>query len=216
MKKQKTILCTACAILLLVGTLLSASSCSSRAPSTAEIYDRAVELIENAHTLNTIFYGEGLPVHALDSEYAEIMRIYQDDPNAGVYEAVSERAILLSALEIQYAAEKVYSKDYLEEVIYPALFTGYAINGADGRPHFSHARYLEEREWIYQYAGDKITTASRLIYDFSTMRVVKPSSATLCFLEITCYPADAPEQARTRRLSLVLQDGEWYLDSFTG
>lgn len=203
-------------LLLTAAMLLALASCSRRAPSTGEIYDRVVELVENAHALNTVFYGAGLPVHETDSEYAEIMQIYRDDPQKGIYEAVSERAMFHSELQIRAAAEKVYSKAYLEQVIYPAIFTGYAISDASGKPYFANGRYFEDGEWIYQYTGEKVTASVRLIYCFAEMKVVKPSSDKLCFVEIPCYPAGRPEEVRVRRLTLVLQDGEWYLDSFTG
>ena len=203
-------------LLLAAAMLLALASCSRRAPSTGEIYDRVVELVENAHALNTVFYGAGLPVHETDSEYAEIMQIYRDDPQKGIYEAVSERAMFHSELQIRAAAEKVYSKAYLEQVIYPAIFTGYAISDASGKPYFANGRYFEDGEWIYQYTGEKVTASVHLIYNFAEMKVVKPSSDKLCFVEIPCYPAGRPEEVRVRRLTLVPQDGEWYLDSFTG
>lgn len=214
--KTKRILCVACALILSACALFCTTSCAGRAPTTAEIYDRVVELVEGANEINTVFYGAGLPVHKTDSEYAEIMHIYYDFSQKGTYEMVTDKAIFLTSIEIKAAAEKVYSKDYLEDVIYPALFTGYAISDASGRPYFSNARYLEDKSWIYQYTGEKVTEATRWIYDYSTMKVVKPSSGTLCFVELQCYPVGSPEQAHVRKLSLVLQDGEWYLDSFTG
>lgn len=203
-------------LLALTAMLSTLASCSRRAPSTGEIYDRVVELIEKAHALNTVFYGAGLPVHATDSEYAELMQIYRDDPQKGIYEAVSERSMFHSEMQIRAAAEEVYSKAYLEQVIYPAIFTGYAISDTSGKPHFANGRYLEDRGWIYQYTGEKVTASVRLIYCFAEMQVVKPSSDKLCFVEIPCYPAGRPEEVRVRRLTLVLQDGEWYLDSFSG
>ena len=56
-----------------------------------------------------------------------------------------------------------------------------------------------------------------LVYDYSTMRVVKPSNAKMCFVEIDCHDDTDPQKTYTQRLTLVLQeDGRWYLDSFTG
>lgn len=212
----KRIVSLTCALILSACALFGATSCAGRAPTTSQIYDRVVELVEGSYEINTVFYGAGLPVHETDSAYAEFMHIYYDFSQKGSYEMVTDKAIFLTSIEIKAAAEKIYSKAYLEDVIYPALFTGYAISDASGKPYFSNARYLEDQSWIYQFTGEKVTAASRLIYDYSTMKVVKPSSGKLCFVEISCYPADAPEEARVRKLSLVLQDGEWYLDSFTG
>ena len=182
-------------LLLAAAMLLALASCSRRAPSTGEIYDRVVELVENAHALNTVFYGAGLPVHETDSEYAEIMQIYRDDPQKGIYEAVSERAMFHSELQIRAAAEKVYSKAYLEQVIYPAIFTGYAISDASGKPYFANGRYFEDGEWIYQYTGEKVTASVRLIYCFAEMKVVKPSSDKLLSRRKTRGGARAPSYA---------------------
>ena len=73
-------------------------------------------VIEKAHALNTVFYGAGLPVHATDSEYAELMQIYRDDPQKGIYEAVSERSMFHSEMQIRAAAEEVIETENSEIV----------------------------------------------------------------------------------------------------
>ena len=55
------------------------------------------------------------------------------------------------------------------------------------------------------------------IYDYSSMRVVAPSTREACYIEIDSYLPDQPDNVMRDRLRLVKQeDGLWYLDSFTG
>ena len=214
---KKTIKITL-ALLLILGTVVGFSGCANRkAPAVEDIYDRVVELVEASHELNAVFYGVGLPTHPADSVYAQINHIYHNFYHTDTYEMVNKGAKFLSSSEIKLAAEQVYSKNYLESVIYPSVFTGHAISDASGKPHFAHARYIEDNNWIYQIIEIDPRYRGMLIYDYSTMRVVKPSNAKMCFVEIDCIDDSNPQKTYTQRLTLVLQeDGKWYLDSFTG
>ena len=123
---------------------------------------------------------------------------------------------ILTSTDIKNAAERVYSKKYQEEVVYPSLFTGHAISDASGQPHFAHARYLEDNNWIYQAIQKDAHYQGILVYDYSTMRVTKPSNQAMCFVEIDYWEENSPQTVRTQRLTLVRQNGLWYLDSFAG
>ena len=206
------------ALVLILTTVGGFSACANRnAPAVEDIYDRVVELVEASHELNTVFYGVGLPTHPADSVYAQINHIYHNFYNTDTYEMVSASAKFLTSVEIKNAAEKVYSKAYLEDVVYPSIFTGHAVSDASGKPHFAHARYIEDNDWIYQVIDTDPRYQGMLVYDYSTMRVVKPSNAKMCFVEIDCFEDIDPSKTYTQRLTLVLQeDGRWYLDSFTG
>ena len=189
-----------------------------RAPKTEDIYDRVVELVEASYELNTVFFGAGLPVYATDSEYADINHIYFDFEHKGNYELVTNYTKFASDQAIRDAAEKVYSKAYLEDVIYNNAFVGYAINDGTGKPAYSSARYLDDGEWLYQSTSgtDYIPDGMR-IYDYSTMKVVAPSNAKTCYVEIDSYLPSEPSNILRARLRLVMQDdGQWYLDIFTG
>ena len=129
--------------ILTIFIMVCFTSCS-RAPAVEEIYDRVVELVEASYDLNTVFYGAGLPVYKTDSEYAEFTHMYYDFAHKGSYEYVMPRAQFLSEEQIRTAAEKVYSKDYLENVIYPASFVGYAIDDGMGDAAYAYSRYMQE------------------------------------------------------------------------
>jgi hypothetical protein len=52
------------------------------------------------------------------------------------------------------------------------------------------------------------------IYNYDSMEIVRPSKANRITVEIDSY-LEGSEEHLTVRLSLVKQDGEWYLDSPT-
>ena len=190
------------------------ASCA-RAPKIGDIYDRVVERVEGANELNTVFYGAGLPVYKADSEYAKLTNMYYQFEHAGVYEMVTPYAKFASLSQIEDAAEKIYSKEYLEEVVYPTMFTGHAIQGIEG-VQVSNARYMEDESWIYQSAEDETLYRGIIVYGYSTMRVTEPSNREACYVTMNAWMEDTPDQVKEIRLRLVLQDGAWYLDAFTG
>ena len=142
MMNKKKIIIAAVAVLLLVGTLGGVLGYLATVPKTDEVYDRVVELIEASYELNTVFYGAGLPVYKTDSAYADFSHLYFDFQYLGDYEIVTEYAKFLSEEEIKTAAEKVYSKSYLES-LYASIFDGVLVNET-GSTLF--ARYLTAPE----------------------------------------------------------------------
>lgn len=215
---KKKILILILTVCLLFGTAATFLWCASRwAPKVEDIYDRVVELIEASNELNTVIYGAGLPVYPTDSLYAEFSYLYFDFAYEGDYEMVSAFSKFKSVDEIKYAAEQVYSAAYLNDVIYPALFDGYAIQDGRGGIAFAFSRYLTEDEWLYQSTKYEISTVGKRIYDYSTMKVVSPSTSNACFVEMSSWLDTDPDTVTTARLRIVLQDdGKWYFDSFTG
>ncbi len=216
--KIKRILRT-CAVFL-TGFVLMAStavftSCA-KAPAVEDIYDRVVELVEDSYELNTVFFGAGLPVYQTDSAYAEFTHLYYGFSYAGDYEIVMPYAKFASEQEIKAAAEKVYSKAYLTDVLYPSTFDGYAIDDGMGDSAFAYARYMLENDTFYQSTRAKTYVSDMRIYDYSTMQVVSPSSADACYVTMDSWLESDPDAVTVVRLRLVNQDGVWYLDSFSG
>ena len=216
MKKILLLLLSCC---MLFGCTVTFSSCASKAPDVEEIYDRAVELIEASYELNTVIYGAGLPVYKADSDYAKFTYLYFGSPYAGKYEIVTEYAKFPNVEKFKEAAGAVYSAAYLEEVLLPYLFEGHMTSNGIGGAVMFEARYLEENGTLYQLINeenDRLGNNGMRIYDYSTMRVVKPSNAETCFLEIDSWLEGSPDRILKNEIRLVLQDGEWFLDSFTG
>ncbi|MBR2926673.1 MAG: hypothetical protein IKC31_03750 [Clostridia bacterium] len=212
---MKRLVCAALAVLLLLSSSLTLSSCGGKAPKIEQIYDRVVELVEASHEINTVFYGAGLPVYARDSLYAEFSHLYYNFSQNG-YEIVTDYAKFLTIHDIKTAAEKVYSKAYLEEVLYPMAFEGHAITGIGG-VEVAMAKYREDEQWIYQSEDAQPLYAGMIVYDYSTMKITRPSNAKACYVTVNAWNEDEPQAVRSVRLRLTLgDDGNWYLDSFTG
>ncbi len=214
-KKTKWILILSVSALLVAATVFTLWFVFLRAPRVEDVYDRVVELVENSHEVNTLFYGAGLPVHRTDSTYAEITNMYYDFSYPDTYEIVTMQSKYISTLEIKLAAEEVYSKAYLEEVLYPSAFDGHVI-GTQGGSAISRAKYLEDEAWIYQLIGDKNYLRGKRIYDYSTMKIAYPSGSKAFYVTMDTWLENSPEKIEQVRLRIVLQDGQWYLDSFTG
>ena len=120
--------------------------------------------------------------------------------------------------EIKRAAEKVYSKSYLEEVLYPGAFDGYAMDDGSGGAAISSSRYQEDNGGLYRSTNDNdYLKGDTRVYDYSTMKIVAPSDGEACTLKIESYLLSNPANVFSDTIRLVRQeDGLWYLDSFTG
>ena len=140
----------------------------------------------------------------------------QSDPET--YDFVRLDCGYVTIDDIKTVAEKVYSKDYLESSVYDALFTG-AVTDEDLKG--LSARYIEYGEGadgdVYLMKSNEyepLITETRK-FDFSTARVVKPGNKSLVNIEVETYLESNPEYRLTLRITMVRQDGEWYLDNAT-
>ncbi len=217
---MKKIIALLLAVCLLCGVTVSLAGCSMwGAPKIEQIYDRVVELIDGAQELNTVFYGAGMPVYATDSFYADYAHLYFGFTYEGDYEMVSFFSRYQSVDEIKKAAEKVFSTAILESMIYPSAFEGYAVDDGRGDALFAYSRFYEDTATgrLYQSTDSDFYRFSGIrVYDYSTMRVIAPSHADACYVELSVWPEDDPEAVTTETIRLVRQDdGLWYLDSFT-
>ena len=214
-KRIVTLLVSLC---LLIGGVLGGFTGCSRPPKVEDIYDRVVSLIEASYELNTVFYGAGLPVHEADSVYAEYTHMYYGFSLADNYEIVTDQSKFLSIDEIKIAAEKVYSKAYLEEVLYPTAFDGYAVEDGSGSATVAYSRYQEDAAGLYHsIKGEDYLKGDVRVYDYSTMKVISPSNGDACTLKIDSFLLSNPDLIFSDTIRLVCQeDGLWYLDSFTG
>lgn len=206
-----------CAVLLALLLLLSAClvSCASKAPALSEVRGRFEEVIEASYEINEIFFGEGLPTHDRDGEFAKENNIYYGFEGYDAYEYVTEDSPYHFVEDIQAAAARVYSADYLEEISTMA-FIGYADENTGA---VSTARYLEKDGILLRYAfGDKdpfhILPGKRR-YLMDTMEIVTPSNATSVNVKIDSYLLGAEDEILSVTLRFVLENDEWYLDTPT-
>ena len=202
---------------MLFTTFMMGSCASRRAPKLEEIYDRVVELIEASYEVNSIFYGEGLPYY--DRTLSIYKELYSDYTKVGYtknYNIVSQQSKYQTIGAIKLAAEAVYSAELLENSVYPSAFEGVIVPDIHTGVHSSDARYLESNDDLYiLIPSEEDHHPTPLIYDYSTMKIVKPSNATRVLISITAWEEDRPALPIQTRISLVLQDGVWMLDSLT-
>lgn len=195
--------------LVAVAILLSASGCSRpQPPKLVDVYDRYVYLIENAASVNAVFFGEGLPTYKRDGKEAEMQNMYYGVSDDG-REFVKPYAMYQSVDQIKAAAEKIYGDEYLAS-LYESLFTGYT---AEELGAVLPARYFEDEKGLYQNARVTPITSGTKVYDYATMKILSSSTATNVRVEVECYEVYAPDERVTIKVSFVLEDGDWYLDS---
>lgn len=278
-----------CAVMLFC-TVTVMPSCS-KPPEFSEIEGRLRELIEASHEINTIFFGEGLPVyeHVMDPKssmdviidkdngtrtyyyeindkeygrviayrssyadpyiYAQVLR-EPDSSRTPVYENSSKKAYAY-ALEgyvephydfyysdsdpenydyvtvdspyksigaIKEAAEKVYSRDYLAS-LYESIFDGTVVQN-DTVLVSSTARYMEYSDedgtvTLMMSNTYKPIISERLSYDLSTAEIVRPKRKDFVTISVQAFYESRPEERFEVKLSMILQDGVWLLDSAT-
>lgn len=200
-----------CSVLLLSLLLPLACAC---APRSSDIAPRVEWLLRNSAEINEVIWGEGLPVWAKDSEFARENHLYDDFEEGDYYDFVTDESPYLSAEQIKIEAERYYSKEFLESTVYPQLFDGLAIPDSAGSIAYARARFLEDGNWFYQLRGAENYFASgKLVYDFSSIRVVAPSNDDVCYVKIS---ATLGGESVTQRVKLQKQDGVWLLASFAG
>lgn len=202
------------ALLLAAGVCGSFSSCS-RAPGAEALRGEVEALVEASYEINAIFYGAGLPVLDRTSElYADFYTYYAPTITRD-YDIVSPHARYTRIAELKAAAERVYSPSWCESVLYVSAFVGVTSDlGADLL--VSDPIFVEDENYLYQSVA-RIDYLSRgeKIYDYSTMRVVRPSNATAVSLRLTAWYVSSPDEPFTASLRLILTDNGWRLDSPT-
>ena len=114
----------------------------------------------------------------------------------------------LTVDDIKAAAEQVYSKSYLMS-IYETMFVGYIDSGLTD---MIYARYYEGADGLMILKEADVWVTAKRIYDYDTMKIVRPSSANKITVLIDSH-LEGQTEILPVRLSFILQDGEWYLNS---
>ena len=212
-KHYKKLIAASLAIVILVvsGVLLFQHK---NAPKIEDVYDRMVYLIETSQEVNALIYGCGVPVWEDDSEYVEFMHVYYGLDPARDYEIVMPNAKYLSVQQMKEAIEEIYTKEYLDEVIYRSIFDGYAIENGAGGAVIGVARYYEEGAYLWQSKDFKTYYTGMRVYDYSTMQVRSLGKTDRCVITVNSWLENTPDQIETVEILIALQDGEWYLDNF--
>ena len=164
------------AILIAIMCIALLPSCSKAPPLEGEggIKDELVALIENSFEINELFFGDGFETMSEEEASA-----YE---SVDGYEYVSYNAEYHSVEEMKIAAEKVYSEEYLK-AIYQTLFTGYADPTAGILP----ARFIEEKGMLMQEKGIEALYEGTRKFDYSTMKIARPSRRDLVNIQIETW-----------------------------
>ena len=203
---KKTIVSLILITVLIVSTL-SAVSCSGKAPKLDDVKERFIYLIEGSKEINTLYFGSGLPVYQRDTLLSDKKGVYYDDKYT-TYERVMENSRYLTVNEIKERSEKIYSTEYLK-AMYETAFEGVMTGNAS-----AYIRFYESQGWLYQnlYATD--FELSERIYDYSSMKIVKPSNGEYVNITVDTYTLD-DKKIKNISLTFVYERGNWYLDSPT-
>ena len=212
-KHYKKIIAGALAVVVLVVSCVLLFQCNA-APRIDDIYDRMVYLLESSQEVNSLIYGCGLPVWEDDSEYVEFMHVYFGLDPARDYEIVMPNAEYYSVKQMKEKIEKIYSKGYLDDVIYRSIFDGFAIENGVGGSVVGVARYYEEGNYLWQSKDFKTFYTGMRVYDYSTMQVRSLGKTDRCVVTIDSWLEDSPEEIENVEILIALQDGQWYLDNF--
>ena len=172
--------------------------------------------------------AEGTVYYALTASYEEPEFEYEYDANDNVnYDVVRLDCGYLGVEDIKTAAEEIYSKAYLNS-IYSSLFDGIRSDYGDSSSSVLLARYIEEagEEGGVPYLRmSNVTEAifeEQRTYDYGTMQIVKPYNKDR--VNVTVMANGVYFSSETKkienglhevRLSFVLENGKWRLDSPT-
>lgn len=195
-------------LILAVSFVFSASSCSeSNPPELDDVKERLVYLIEESKELNVLFFGAGLPVYRRGSAISDKKMVYFAE-SIGGYDYITEEADFVTIDDMKKKAEGVYSEGYLTDV-YEGAFDG-ILTGNTG----AYLRFYDDGKNLYQNTTLHNFTVNERIYDYSTIEIVKPSSADYINVTIESYSI-ADSKRETVNLSFTFERGNWYLDSPT-
>lgn len=196
-------------LLLMSAVLLTVCSCSTKPPAIEEVKETFSALIEASYEINGIIFGD--EVETYDRQDEEVIKngIYYDVPDGFYnYEFLTENNKYQTEDEIREATLKVYSEDYISSVL-DSCFNGFMDESGETAvqpKYLGHTgKLMLNTEYEVYVTGDRR-------YDLDTMEIVKPSNGKI--VNVSLDAIDGEERTKAR-LTFVLQDGEWRLDSPT-
>ena len=143
---------------------------------------------------------------------------YTDDSPEG-YDYVRFDSEISSVAQIKEIAEKVYSKAYLEDIVYETLFIG-AVSPEGTELESLNARYIDRNDTdlgtvLMKSNTYETVSSDKRIFKYETAKIVRPSNKNTVNVTMDSYLESTPDDIVSVRITLIMQDGEWYLDSPT-
>lgn len=205
---KKRLISGVLAVIFALLSVLSLASCSkSTAPELDDVKERLVYLIEESKELNVIFFGVGLPVYRRDTAISDRKTVYTNE-SLGGYDRLSENSQYITIDAMKSEAEKIYSKEYIA-ALYEGAFEG-VLTGNTG----AYLRFYDDGKYLYQNSTLYDFTLNERIYDYSTMKIIEPSSADYINVSVESYSLANGIRIEIT-LSFTFENGDWYLDSPT-
>ena len=132
------------------------------------------------------------------------------------YDYVRNDAKYRTIDEIKAYAETIYSRSYLLS-LYSSLFDGIASEGVVLKARYNEYTREDNTVWLTQNnAEDNCLFTEKRVYLYDTARVISlGSNNKLVRISIQSYLPSAPDKIIESKINMVLQDGQWHLDSPT-
>jgi len=90
------------------------------------------------------------------------------------------------------------------------------VNTPGATNKYLPARYIQDNTDLYILIEDeKDYHPTPLIYDYATMKIIRPSNASRVSISIKACEEDNPEQVLEIELFLLKENGVWLLDKLT-
>ena len=142
--------------------------------------------------------------------YAEpVYEYFYDEEDPEDYDYVRVDCPYQLVSHIKAKAEKIYSTEYLNG-LYLTMFASGSMS----------ARYMNYTDgdgniWLTKSREYEPLITETRKFDLSTAKMVRPSNANRVNIKVESYLPSAPENRTVVRITLVLQNGVWMLDSPT-
>lgn len=178
-----------------------------------------VQVVKEKDENRTLVYEDGnVFAYALENYEEPKYDFYYSKNDPEGYNYVTAGSKYQSIEQIKAAAETVYSMDYLES-LYEYQFDGTVVKSGETLTS-NTARYMEYQDedgvvtLMMSNTYEPLVTEKR-IYDFSTAKIVRPKRKDFVTISIDSYLESKPDERLTVKLTMILQDGVWMLDSGT-
>ena len=207
MKNIVKILCLAISVLLCA---LFVMSCGVDY-TDEDIIKEAKALVEKSVPINVIYFGEGLPISAQDSEAAEKFAKENGFSLENIqFLPVNEESPYKKIEDIKKATEKVYSKAYCE-YLFSMAFEGYSTE--DGTAAV-YAKYLEDESGTLTVRIDLADNPlPKRTYDFASCEVISKKDDK-AMIKLDSY-LDGVKEENKVTFTIVKEEDGWRLDTPT-
>ena len=171
---------------------------------------------DTAEYYNEIYANEATSQYCYTVPYAESSDMFyytdNDDPN---YDYVKFESGYMEINDIKEKIETVYGYEYANS-IYGSIFDGVASGDAVMTPKFIETTASNGSMMLAQSNTYTPLNVEKRVYLFDTAKINKLSSnKKLVRISIDSYLPSSPDRITTREITLVYQDGNWFLNSPT-